>query len=129
MDHPANFIWLGVVYYLTRNAISATLDFVSDVRSSEVVFDYLEPLDNYPADRRASLSGFAIRAAQNGEPWISNFDPVGLSEELRDRGFDEIEDLDFTEIANQFFSLPGGVAAGRGAHVMRARRTKDVFTP
>ncbi len=121
-NQPAIFVWLGVVMYLSRNAIFGTLDFVSDVPASEVVFDYLEPLDNYPSDRRASLSGFAARTAESGEPWISNFDPEELSRELRHRGFDEIEDLDFASVGDRFFNLPQGVSAGSGGHVIRARK-------
>src|SRR6476661_6883364 len=39
-DRPAFFQWLGVVPYLTADAISATLDFIAGVPQSEVVFDY-----------------------------------------------------------------------------------------
>ena len=46
-DRPAFFQWLGVVPYLTRAAVSATLDFIAGVPGSEVVFDYAEPLENY----------------------------------------------------------------------------------
>jgi methyltransferase (TIGR00027 family) len=42
-DRPAFFQWLGVVPYLTREAISVTLDFIAAVPESEVVFDYAEP--------------------------------------------------------------------------------------
>ena len=47
-DRPAFFQWLGVVPYLTREAISPTLDFIAGVPDSEVVFDYAEPFENYP---------------------------------------------------------------------------------
>ena len=45
-DLPAFFIWLGVVPYLERAAIAATLDYIASVPGSEVVFDYSEPLEN-----------------------------------------------------------------------------------
>jgi methyltransferase (TIGR00027 family) len=55
-DRPAFFQWLGVVPYLTREAISATLDFIARVPESEVVFDYAEPFARAPGihhgDRR-----------------------------------------------------------------------------
>src|SRR5437588_609919 len=54
-DRPAFFQWLGVVPYLTREAVSLTLDFIAGVPESEVVFDYAEPLENYPDDRRADV--------------------------------------------------------------------------
>ncbi len=37
---PAEFMWLGVVPYLTREAVAATLRAVASVPDAEVVFDY-----------------------------------------------------------------------------------------
>src|ERR1700674_2198985 len=53
-DRPAFFQWLGVAPYLTREAVSLTLDFIAAVPESEVVFDYAEPFENYPAEGRAN---------------------------------------------------------------------------
>jgi hypothetical protein len=57
---------------------------VSDARSGQVhseiyvqgsascvVFDYAEPFQNYPAERRASVMAVADSAAARGEPWLS----------------------------------------------------------
>ena len=55
-DRPAFFIWLGVVPYLGRAAIAATLRYIASVPESEVVFDYSEPLENYPPERRAEIA-------------------------------------------------------------------------
>src|ERR1700742_3106286 len=46
-DQPAFFQWLGVTPYLTREAISSTLDFIANVPTSAVAFDYTEPFENY----------------------------------------------------------------------------------
>jgi methyltransferase (TIGR00027 family) len=51
LDRPAFFHWLGVVPYLPRESISSTLRFIASVPGSEVVFDYTEPLANYPEVR------------------------------------------------------------------------------
>jgi len=40
---PAFFTWLGVVPYLTQEAIGNTLDYMESIQNSEVVFDYMEP--------------------------------------------------------------------------------------
>ena len=40
---PAFFSWLGVVPYLTEDAIGSTLDYMASIPTSEVVFDYMEP--------------------------------------------------------------------------------------
>jgi hypothetical protein len=47
------------VPYLTRDAISATLDFIAGVPRAEVVFDYFEPLENSAPERRAKLAEVA----------------------------------------------------------------------
>ena len=86
-NQPAFFQWLGVVPYLTKDAVSSTLKFISEVPQAVVVFDYAEPFQNYPAERRASVIATAERAASRGEPWLSLFDPVELLELLRGEGF------------------------------------------
>ena len=73
LDEPAFFQWLGVVPYLTKDAVSSTLKFISEVPQAAVVFDYAEPVQNYPAERRASVIATAERAASRGEPWLSFF--------------------------------------------------------
>lgn len=122
-DRPAFFHWLGIVPYLTRDAIAATLRFIVGVPGSEVVFDYSEPLENYPPERRANVAAVGARAAAIGEPWVSHFDPAELSRELHARGYGELEDLGIAEIAVRFFGTPKGEAkGGPGPHIIRARR-------
>jgi methyltransferase (TIGR00027 family) len=123
-DRPAFFQWLGVVLYLTREAISTTLDFISGVPESEVVFDYAEPFENHPADRRAYVMAVAARAASLGEPWLSLFDPAELSKILRNKGFGVVEDLGMAELSDRFYgALKQGIVIGPGAHVVRAQNT------
>jgi methyltransferase (TIGR00027 family) len=124
-DLPAFFQWLGVVPYLTRGAVSATLDFIAGVPESEVVFDYAEPFENYPAERRADVMAVAERAAARGEPWLSLFDPTEMSAMLRDKGFEPVRDLGLAEIADRFYgTLKQGIITGPGAHVVRAQRNR-----
>jgi len=121
-DRPAFFQWLGVVPYLTREAVSLTLDFIAQVPQSEVVFDYAEPLQNYPANRRADAIAVAARAASRGEPWLSHFAPAELSAMLRSKGFAIVEDLGMAEIADRFYgALKRGIVTGPGGHLVRAR--------
>jgi methyltransferase (TIGR00027 family) len=49
---PAFFTWLGVVPYLTTDAISRTLDYMSSIQNSEVVFDYMEPAEAFSEELR-----------------------------------------------------------------------------
>ena len=120
-DAPAFFIWLGVVPYLTKDAIGKTLDFVAGIAGSEIVFDYSEPLENYPFLRRAGVRALAARTAAIGEPWLSYFNPAEISDLLRAKGFGEIEDLGTSAIVRRFFGRE--VPDTAGGHVLRARRT------
>jgi methyltransferase (TIGR00027 family) len=122
-DCPAFFIWLGVVPYLGRSAIAATLRYIASVPESEVVFDYSEPLENYPPERRAEIIAVGARAAESGEPWLSHFDPPEIAQELNRYGFEELEDLGMAQIAVRYLGAPaGGPSGGPGPHMIRARR-------
>ena len=123
VDQPAFFQWLGVVPYLTRQAISDTLDFIAGIPRAEFVFDYAEPFENYPPDRRAHIMGVAERAAARGEPWLSHFDPAELAKLLHDKGFALVEDLGVAELSDRYYgALKAGIPIGPGAHVVRAQR-------
>ncbi len=51
-NSPSFFTWLGVVPYLTEDAIGRTLDYMSSIQGSEVVFDYLEPPEAFSEELR-----------------------------------------------------------------------------
>lgn len=120
---PSFFIWLGVVPYLTQEAIFGTLSWIAGIPGSEVVFDYSEPAENRDAAGRAALSFHAARVAAVGEPWISFFAPATLAQSLRELGFDEIEDLESSDIAARFSRAPKAEARNSGGHLIRARRS------
>jgi methyltransferase (TIGR00027 family) len=119
---PAFFVWLGVVPYLTRAAIEATLDLVAKVPGNEIVFDYSEPPENYPPRLRKQVMALAERVAALGEPFRSHFAPPDMAALLKSKNLGEIEDLGPREIANRYFGKQ--VHAQRaGGHVVRARRS------
>jgi methyltransferase (TIGR00027 family) len=122
-DCPAFFQWLGVVVYLSREAILVTLDVIASIPASAVVFEYTEPFENHSPERRAHLVAIAERVAARGEPWLSFFNPTELSAILRDKGFANIEDLGFAEMVNRYSSaLAAGLRSRPGGHVVRAER-------
>jgi methyltransferase (TIGR00027 family) len=121
LNQPAFFQWLGVVPHLTKEAVSSTLNFISEVPQAVVVFDYAEPFQNYPAERRASVIAIAEQAAARGEPWLSLFDPAELFELLRCEGFKIVEDLGLPKIAERFYGELGrDIRVGPGPHIVRA---------
>jgi methyltransferase (TIGR00027 family) len=121
-DQPAYFQWLGVVPYLTREAIVSTLDFIAGIAGSEVVFDYGEPFENLPPAIRASVEASAARAASIGEPWLSLFNSAEMAELLRARYFGAFQDVTRAELAQRYYGdLGEGLTAGPGPHLVRAR--------
>ncbi len=124
-DRPAFFTWLGVVPYLEHEAIATTLGYISSVPGGEVVFDYSEPLENYPPERRAAVAALGARVAEIGEPWLSHFDPAEISRKLREHGFQYLEDLGLAEISIRYLGAPAAETTRRpGLHVIRARRAE-----
>ncbi|MBI5583254.1 MAG: class I SAM-dependent methyltransferase [Deltaproteobacteria bacterium] len=101
---PAFFSWLGVVIYLTKPAVLETLRFVAALPAdSEIVFDYCVPPAGLPDDLRAAHERLARRTAEYGEPWITYFEPQALAQELRQKGFMQMEDLDSEEANRRYF--------------------------
>lgn len=122
-ERPAFFIWLGTVPYLGRDAIAATLRYIASVPESEVVFDYSEPLENYPPERRAEIAALGSYTAEIGEPWLSHFDPDEIAQELREYGFGDLEDLGVSQMAICYLGAPADTPdGGPGGHVIRAAR-------
>jgi len=88
------FMWLGVVPYLTEEAIDGTLGMIASLPGgAEVVFDYSEPPASFSAEMLAIHEIIAKRVAAAGEPFLSFFDPLPLHERLRKLGFSEIDDV------------------------------------
>jgi methyltransferase (TIGR00027 family) len=120
-NEPAFFQWLGVVPYLTRQAIVATLDFIAAIAGAEAVFEYAEPFKNLPPAMRANASTIAMRAAARGEPWLSLFDPADMASLLQARGFASFEDVPRAELARRYYGeLAQGLDSAPGPHLVRA---------
>ena len=119
---PAFFTWLGVTPYLTQNAIGRTLDYISSIRNSEVVFDYMEPPEGFSEELRQIEKARAEQLEKMGERSLSRFEPAGIATLLRSHGFYDLEDVDFDEIAARFGGAVQGLASGHaGMHVVHAK--------
>ena len=61
------FTWLGVVPYLTEEAVWATLGFIASLpNGAHVVFDYSDPPASLPAESRISHERRATHVAESG---------------------------------------------------------------
>jgi methyltransferase (TIGR00027 family) len=121
-NSPAFFTWLGVVPYLTRDAIGRTLDYMSSIQNSEVVFDYMEPPQAFSEEMRQLVKERTEQLEKMDERWASRFEPAGIAAILRSHGFSGIEDISFEEIASRFGPAVQGLAPGHaGLHVVHAK--------
>jgi methyltransferase (TIGR00027 family) len=115
------FTWLGMVPYLTGEAVFATLGFIAALPGGgEVVFDYANP--PAPGEDTSARDGLARRVAAAGEPFRSHFHTPDLHTRLEALGFRTIEDLGPRLIRERFFPAFPPPASDQGGHVVRAAR-------
>ena len=88
------FIWEGVTNYLTKQAVVATLQFISTTAAgSQLIFTYghqgvLEDSDEFEGTRNL------MRLLQaNDEPWTFGIYPSEITEYLAALGFQLLEDI------------------------------------
>jgi methyltransferase (TIGR00027 family) len=118
----AFFTWLGVVPYLTHDAIGSTLDYMASIQNSEVVFDYMEPPEAFSEEVRGAVKERTQQLEKTEERWASRFDPAGIAAILRAHGFCDIEDISFEQIASRFGRDVQGLSTGQaGVHVVHAK--------
>src|SRR5215471_12153955 len=119
---PALFTWLGVVPYLTEEAVLSTLDYIASMPSSEVVFDYMEPPQAFSEEMKELVTKRTEQLEKMNERWASRFDPPSIAAILRSHGFSDIEDINFQEITSRFGHVVQGLApAQAGLHVVHAQ--------
>ena len=124
-EEAAFFLWLGVVPYLSRDGYDETLSLIAATPKAEVVFDYAMPPSSMPSpERQAALEARAARVASIGEPWRTYFMPDELAVSLRERGFDELEDLGPAQLGARWFNRPDIPPQTPGGHVIHARRSQ-----
>jgi methyltransferase (TIGR00027 family) len=108
------FTWLGVVPYLTEQAVFSTLGFIAGLAGgAHVVFDYGNP-------KGPAHDALAERVAAAGEPFHCYLETEALHARLRALGFREIEDLGPASIIERFFGIRAGAPDEAGGHVVRA---------
>ena len=87
-------LWLGVLPYLSLDAVTSTLRALAGLGRVEVVLDYGEPLADRTGPARDVFLAGAARVAGVGEPWVTFLTPAQLRRLLGDTGFVLVEDVD-----------------------------------
>jgi methyltransferase (TIGR00027 family) len=98
-DVAAVAVWEGVVSYLTPVAVDQNFRMLArilacnEARESQLIFSYVHKgaLDGSVAFREARRWKSSVRSS--GEPFIFGFDPAGLADYLRPRGFALMSDV------------------------------------
>jgi len=104
-DKPAFFGWLGVVPYLTLDAVRATLNVVARMPAgSGVSFDYAVDPETLSPIGRVAFDRLAERVAAAGEPFQLFFTPETLESELRQAGFQRMEQVGSAELNHLYFN-------------------------
>jgi len=103
-DEPAFISWLGVTYYLHREAILDIFKYVAHLPSpSQLVFDFIVGVAELSEPDRASMKAIKSYAEEYGEPWISQFEPTELRQMLSDSGFGETFHLSHALATRKYF--------------------------
>jgi methyltransferase (TIGR00027 family) len=104
-DTPGLFSWLGVVPYLTHDAIFYTLRAVASMaRGTDIIFDYPPPAELLDGEGRQLLEITTKAVAAQGEPFLTFFEPAALAEQVRELGFAEVWDLGAEELNARYFA-------------------------
>jgi methyltransferase (TIGR00027 family) len=117
------FTWLGVVPYLTEDAVWSTLSFIASLpNGAHVVFDYADPPASLPEETRIRHERRATHVAELGEAWLTYFDADELRAKLIALGFTEVEDLGPPQIAARYFPERVSSVPDKGGHILHATK-------
>lgn len=115
------FTWLGVVPYLSEEAIWTPLHYIASLpNGAHVVFDYADHPDSLEEKARAEHEMRAARVAELGEAWVTYFEASELRAKLIAAGFLEVEDLGPRQIAARYFPDLARAMPEKGGHILRA---------
>ncbi|HXK09274.1 MAG TPA: SAM-dependent methyltransferase [Vicinamibacteria bacterium] len=109
------FVWEGVTYYLSEEAIEATLAFVRDgsPRGSALCFDYMVKAPDMESRHGVKEVFEAWRRAYSSEEVRFGIDEGAIGAFLSERGFRLVENLAPEELERRFLRLNDGSLAGR----------------
>lgn len=111
---PTVVVWLGVLPYLTGDAIAATLTSVAALGpGSQLVLDYGEPRGD------AAASDLEARVDRAGEPFRTRLTPAQLAAVVQDSGLTLADDLGVAAAVQRY--LGATIPDRPGGHLVRCR--------
>jgi len=119
-DKQTLFTWLGVLMYLSQDAIRSTLSVLADFPGgSELVLDFVPDTENGAQETVVgSIDELAKQVAEMGEPILSRYTPQRLESELLSAGFGKVDFYSGNRIIKEIlggdkeaFCMPNDVAS------------------
>lgn len=100
------FIWEGVTYYLTPEAVDGTLEFVRGTsgEGSSIIFDYVYASALTAARKRADIARMQRYSRFTGERLTFGIREGHLGEFLRRRGYDQVENVTADALRRLYFT-------------------------
>jgi methyltransferase (TIGR00027 family) len=100
------FIWEGVTYYLSAQAVDETLAFVAknSGKGTSIIFDYTSPsvIDGTAEQREAKVWRRAVRGF--GEPLTFGIEAASIENFLQQRGFDKLANATQETLRNAYLT-------------------------
>lgn len=116
------FIWEGVTYYISAQAVEGTLRFIAQnsAPGSSVVFDYaLEEVVKGTSSRYPGARFFMDRLASMGEPWVFGIADGKARDYVSQRGLQAVSDLGSREMSKRYLLSSNGKAYGPVSGIVR----------
>jgi len=106
-NEPAFVTWLGVVYYLRPETARAALVELAELLApgSEVVIDYMLPLEDQPQRYKDLHATMATYLASVGEPQDNRHRPARIRSEILAAGFSSVRVEERDVLFERYFSM------------------------
>jgi len=100
------FIWEGVVYYLTAEAVDQTLSFVSrnSGAGSSIIFDYAYASALTTTDKRSEVARMQRTQRYTGEGLIFGIEEGQIEAFLQARGYAQIKNMTSTDLKEVYLT-------------------------
>jgi methyltransferase (TIGR00027 family) len=104
-ERPAVVASTGVSMYLTKDAVSATLQQIAAlVLGSTLAMSFMLPIELTDPEVCPGIERAAAGARENGTPFLSFFTPAEMLALARDAGFKQVQHVSAATLAKRYFA-------------------------